>query len=110
MGCFIKFQGVRLLAVGMPLICFGVSHYPVEDFDNGPTQHQSHITDLKKGDWVVLNIDYKQMGVGGDTCWGAKTHDEYMLFSKPYSYKFRLRPYSVQAESPTKLSKQVVSE
>mgnify|MGYP001822288971 CR=1 FL=1 len=26
---------------------------------------------------VTLNLDLQQMGVGGDTSWGARTHPEY---------------------------------
>ena len=45
---------------------------------------------------ITLNIDFKQMGVGGDTSWGwrAKPHPEYSLPAKYYSYKFYLRPFS----------------
>jgi len=41
-----------------------------------------------------VNLDYKQMGVGGDNSWGAQTHKEYKLLEKFYSYTFRLRPYA----------------
>jgi beta-galactosidase len=34
------------------------------------------------------------MGVGGDDGWGARVHPEYSLPCQPYSYRFRLRPYS----------------
>jgi beta-galactosidase len=34
----------------------------------------------------------EQTGVGGDTSWGARTHDQYTLWPEAMSYSFRLRP------------------
>jgi hypothetical protein len=44
-------------------------------------------------------VDYKQMGVGGDNSWGARTHDEYRLTEKEYQYSFRMKAIS-SGESP----------
>ena len=41
-----------------------------------------HINDVKPRDLTSVNIDYKQMGVGGDDSWGARTHDQYRLTDK----------------------------
>jgi beta-galactosidase len=41
---------------------------------------------------IWWNIDYKQMGVGGDNSWGARTHAAYMLPYMDYQYTFTLRP------------------
>jgi len=99
-------RGIGLLAVGMPLLSTSASHYLIEDFENGPEKEQRHATDLKKRDLVMWNLDYKQMGVGGDDSWGARPHDKYTLFPKEYAYKFRLRPFSKEKENPMELSKQ----
>ncbi len=48
-----------------------------------------HPTDVKPRDVTSINIDHKQMGVGGDNSWGAWTHPEYRLTEKSYSYAFR---------------------
>jgi len=58
-------------------------------------------------DLVVLNVDFKQMGVGGDTSWGAKTHPEYTLPAQPYRYRFRLRPFAPHDGPLPALAKQV---
>jgi len=39
-----------------------------------------------------LNIDYRQMGVGGDNSWGAKPHDQYLIWPKDYNYSFIIQP------------------
>ncbi len=41
----------------------------------------------------LLNLDWRQMGVGGDNSWGARPHEEYTLEPRPYTYRFRLRPF-----------------
>ncbi len=99
-------QGIGLLAVGMPLLSVSANHYLIGDFENGPEKEQRHATDLKKRDLVTWNLDYKQMGVGGDNSWGARPLDKYTLYPKKYSYKFRLRPLSRKKESPMELCKQ----
>ena len=45
---------------------------------------------------VVLNIDLGQMGVGGDTSWGARTHPQYRFEESQYKYSFRMRALSGQ--------------
>ncbi|WP_289054210.1 glycoside hydrolase family 2 TIM barrel-domain containing protein [Carboxylicivirga marina] len=51
-----------------------------------------HTVDVKPRDLTSVNIDYKQMGVGGDTSWGARTHDQYRLTGKSYRYGFTIVP------------------
>ncbi len=55
-----------------------------------------HVDDIVPGDFVSLNIDYGQMGVGGDDSWGKRTLMQYSLDDKKYQYGFRLRPYSAK--------------
>ena len=43
-----------------------------------------------------MNLDYQQMGIGGDDgwTWRAQPHPEYKLPSQRYAYSFRIRPYT----------------
>ena len=41
---------------------------------------------------TVLNLDWKQQGVGGDNSWGKWPHEAYLIPCAPQSYSFRLRP------------------
>ena len=52
----------------------------------------THTKDVKPHDFVALNIDYRQMGVGGDNSWGAQIHKEYQLTNNYYSYSFNIEP------------------
>ena len=51
-----------------------------------------HGADLYPRDFITRNIDYKQMGVGGDNSWGRLVHQEYTLPARSYRYSFVLIP------------------
>ena len=38
-----------------------------------------HAHELPRPQFTVLRANLKQMGVGGDDSWGARTHEEYLL-------------------------------
>ena len=80
-------RGRGLMAVGMPLVYASAWPFSMEDLENA-----SHICELPRREFVTLNVDMGQTGVGGDDSWGARPHDAYTLFCKPYEYKFRLTP------------------
>jgi len=82
-------EGLGLLAVGMPLLSVSAWPYTMEDLESA-----KHIHELPRRDTVTVNLDYKQMGVGGDDGWTekARPHPEYRLPVKAYTYSFRLQP------------------
>ncbi|MEY9996272.1 beta-galactosidase [Streptomyces sp. V4I8] len=81
--------GTGLLVSGEPLLEVNASHFTSEDLSSGVR----HGYQLAPRDEVVLRVNHRQMGLGGDNSWGAHTHDEYKLFaSRDYSYTYRLRP------------------
>ncbi|CAL2082759.1 Beta-galactosidase, family GH2 lipoprotein precursor [Tenacibaculum sp. 190524A02b] len=54
---------------------------------------KKHGADIKEGNTIQWNIDYLQMGVGGDTSWGRLVHPEYTIpANKPYIYSFTIQP------------------
>ncbi len=63
--------------------------YTTDDLE-GP----KHTYEIPRRDFVTLNLDLKQMGVGGDNSWGAQPHPEYKIPPVAQSYRFRLRPFS----------------
>ena len=90
---------VGLLAVGMPLLSVNALHYSEDDLNAG-----KHAFQLPHRDFVCLNLDLKQQGVGGDNSSGAWPHDEFLIPVQEYSYSFRLRPFS-RGEDPEKLAR-----
>jgi beta-galactosidase len=97
-------EGAGLLFMGEPLLETSAYHNVIEDFESpqrtdgrqakGVKVINRHTVDVKPRDLTSVNIDYKQMGVGGDNSWGAMTHEEYRLTKKDYSYTYRMRPVS----------------
>lgn len=80
-------DGAGLKITGLPLIYFSASHYAAEELER-----KKHPHELVRSKEIILNVDYKQMGVGGDNSWGALPHAEYLLPARLYTYKFRLEP------------------
>ena len=107
-------NGKGLLFVGEPLLSVSAHHNIMEDFESpersdgrqekGVKPVNRHTNDVKPRDLTSVNIDYKQMGVGGDNSWGAWTHDEYRLTKKSYRYSFRMRPINPDVD-PVKNAK-----
>jgi beta-galactosidase len=91
---------VGLLAVGMPLLSANALHYTAEDLNAG-----KHAFQLPRRDFISLNLDLKQQGVGGDNSWGAWPHDPFLIPVQEYSYSFRLRPFG-RGEDPEKLARE----
>ncbi|MET8849799.1 glycoside hydrolase family 2 TIM barrel-domain containing protein [Amycolatopsis sp. NPDC004625] len=82
-------RGAGLLASGAPLLEFNASHFTPEDLSSG-ARHDYQLTPRRE---VVLRLNHRQMGVGGDDSWGAQTHDEYKLFAdRDHRCTYRLRP------------------
>jgi len=86
-------KGVGLLVVGEPLLSVNALHYGTEDLNAG-----KHAFELPRRDYITLNIDLKQQGVGGDDSWGAWPHREFRVPCQEYSYSFRLRPVTSEKE------------
>ncbi|MEI6667635.1 MAG: glycoside hydrolase family 2 TIM barrel-domain containing protein [Acidobacteriota bacterium] len=93
-------QGTGLLAVGMPLLSAAARHYSHEDM-----WYAKHTYEMTKRAETYVNLDFKQMGLGGDNSWGALPHPPYQLPAKAYSYRFRLRPFSNVDGVPAKIAR-----
>jgi beta-galactosidase len=94
-------DGSSLLVVGKPLLYFSAWPYSMTDLEEGKHSHEPG-----HRDFVTLNLDHKQMGVGGDNSWGARPHTEYTLPPKEYSYRFCLS--FVPAKAKTLFEKRVL--
>jgi beta-galactosidase len=103
-------SNVGLLLVSDEVLGFSVHHNRMSDFvppvkiaitsEDGPGARNNdervnvHVNDVVPRDIVSLNIDYGQMGVGGDDSWGKRTLHKYSLNDTDYSYAFTLVPYT----------------
>jgi beta-galactosidase len=71
----------------MPVLNVNAHHYTMENLSNA-----KHTYDIVDGENITLNIDYQQMGLGGDDSWNPRTHKEYLLESDNYTFSLRLSP------------------
>lgn len=107
-------QGNGLLFVGEPLIEMSAHHNLTRDFESllnyDPNSSDyvrvpnRHTTDVKGRKLTSVNINYKQLGVGGDNSWGALTHEKYRLTKQAYQYSYRIRPIKA-GQDPNELAK-----
>tara|TARA_B100000809_G_scaffold237914_1_gene258237 strand:- start:31966 stop:35100 length:3135 start_codon:yes stop_codon:yes gene_type:complete len=85
-------NGQGLKFIGAPNFSFSAHYNAIEDFEPESVKGQRHTTDVKPRDFVSVNIDYKQTGVGGDNSWGARPLEKYTLQPGNYEYSFLMQP------------------
>ena len=83
-----KGEGIKITAPSY--FGFNAHHQYNSDFDAGNKKMQRHTTDIKKRDFVNINIDDAQMGIGGDNSWGAMPQKKYQIKPKNRSYTFTI--------------------
>lgn len=81
-------KGRGLKITGAPVVNFSAWPYKMYELDSG----HRHYTEVPRIQEVVLNVDYQQMGVGGDDSWGALPHEQYRLMPGEYGYSFSIAP------------------
>ncbi len=96
--------GIGLLAVADSVMEFSALYYDDEDFDEGDQATHRHAWDPEVRNHVSLDLDLRQMGVGGDTSWGARTHPAYRIPSRRLQYRIRLIPFDSAKQNPYELS------
>ena len=90
-------DNLGLKVIGDPMVNVGVLHFDMNKLNfNRDSTGNSHGGSMTNEDLIWWNIDYQQMGVGGDDSWGAKTHSEYVLPYGDYEYGFTFRPVFVK--------------
>ena len=94
---FTNKDGSGLLAVGTPTLSVSAWPYSLQDLEKA-----KHINDLPHRDYITVNLDYKQMGVGGIDTWSprARPLPQFRLSSsQSYNYGFYIIPYNSQMGS-----------
>jgi len=96
-------NGVGLLIAGNAFN-FSAHHYTTEDLQNA-----RHTIDLVEKDFIVLNLDYQQQGLGTASC-GPGVLDKYQLKNDDFNFSMRLKGFSKNEYSPAVLYKLVDSK
>jgi beta-galactosidase len=81
-------NGLLIRAVGEPL-SVGAKHYSQATMEASQYSFQ-----MERSADIFLNIDYKQMGVGGNNSWGKTALEKYQLTERQPRYAYRIRPLS----------------
>jgi beta-galactosidase len=69
------------------LVQFIAHDYIDQDVENARHDHE-----IVQRDFIDLQLDHQQMGIGGDNSWGAEVHEKYWVFARPYEYKLWIKP------------------
>jgi beta-galactosidase len=94
-GRGLRFEGLQLLEAS-------AYHQLASDFESpgrtdgwhrdGEVVRNRHTVDVPRRDLTLVNIDYRQSGLGGDNSWGAHPLPKYWLDRETWSYGFRIIP------------------
>jgi beta-galactosidase len=84
--------GGLLIKAEAPLLGVTAWPYSMQDLET-----VTHDIELPRRNFVTVNLDGFQTGVGGDTSWGLPVHDQYRLKSKgKYEFAFTLQKPATQ--------------
>ena len=101
-------SGDGLMISGMPLFSASALPFTIQQLDYTESEFR-HPTQLVPNDFIDVNVDYGQTGVGGNDSWGARPLQKYTLKAGKYSYSYRIRPVHKNID-PMKASKVVFSQ
>jgi beta-galactosidase len=95
-------NGLLVSDAGGTLLSTSAWPYTMEDLESA-----THNYELPRRDFITLNLDYKQQGVGGDFPALAALHSKYRLKgNNNYSYSIFLRGYTNDVGEISKIAKE----
>ncbi|MHC4213215.1 MAG: beta-galactosidase, LacZ type [Planctomycetota bacterium] len=92
--------GTGLLFKGEPILSVGARHYSKDQMEKSRYSFQ-----MKRSEDIYVNIDMRQLGVGGINSWSATALKPYLLKNEPMSYRFRMHPFDGGIERVRELLK-----
>lgn len=93
-------KGEGILVTGEEPLNVSAWNFPLQDIDYRPFNvERRHGGSIEKQNLVWLNIDHRQMGVGGDNTWGAQVHSEYTITPHAWQYSFILQPLHAETDA-----------
>jgi len=84
--------GAGVLIVGEPSFSGSALRFLPEDLDTGDEKRQTHWGELRERDLISVQVDQRQMGVGGTNSWGTTALDEYSIQYGELRYSFLMQP------------------
>ena len=84
-------EGDGIMVKGIPQFEFSALHFMPEQLSR-KTPGIRHMSDPEEIKEVVLTLNQRQMGVGGDNSWGARTHAKYSIPAQSMQFGYFIRP------------------
>ena len=98
-------RGMGVMATTNDKFDFSASYYEDKDLELA-----KHTIDLKKRDYIVFNIDYKQNGVGTNSC-GQSQLEKYRCKFEDFNLSFKLSVYNNKEVSDLAIAREnIISE
>jgi beta-galactosidase len=72
--------------IGIRFTADTVLQFIAHDYTDEDVENAQHDHEIVRRDFIELQLDHQQMGIGGDNSWGAEVHEEYWVKAKPYHY------------------------
>lgn len=83
----------------LDLLHIDALHYTIQDLENA-----HHLDKLFERDEVILHLDARHMGVGGDDGWMASVYPEYRIPPGRFHYRLILRPVTT-GDNPSEINR-----
>ena len=101
---FVNDRGVGIMAAARESFDFSAMYYEAEDLEKA-----KHTVDLKQRDYITLNIDYKQNGLGSNSC-GQSQLDKYRCKFEPFKLSLKLSIYNNKEISDLAKAKEIIED
>ncbi|RKP48865.1 beta-galactosidase subunit alpha [Cohnella endophytica] len=97
-------SGLGLLAAGSPTLEFSAGRHTDRDLETA-----KHMSDLVPREFVTLNLDYRQNGLGSNSC-GPAQLPAYAVASEEFRFRILMTPFMAGDSAPEKLSRRLAVE
>ena len=95
-------SGIGFMAKGNKLE-FSASYYTEEDLDEA-----KHTYELKKRDFITLNLDYEQNGLGSNSC-GQAQLPQYRVEPKEFNFNIVIKAFDNNVQSGVEANKSILN-
>ncbi len=94
--------GNGLMVIGSEDLHFDALHYSIRDLAEA-----KHIVALQTRDEVILHLDARHMGVGGDDGWWSPVHPEFLVYPGIYRFAYKLKPL-IGLDDPSQVARRKI--
>lgn len=86
---------------GLLVTAAQVFDFSAHEFDVMDLTQANHTHELITRDWIALNLDLAQTGLGSNSC-GPRAWSGYELKPQPFTFEVRIQPIRLECDNPMK--------